>query len=81
MKKLMFIAVLLTLAGCGDPSAKDSTDKWMLPDGLKDCKIYSLSNGKGSYMQVVRCPNSATTSSYTQGKTSTNITLVEDEKQ
>ena len=77
MKKLMIAIVLLTLAGCGDPSAKDSTDKWMLPDGLKDCKIYSLSNGKGGYMRVVRCPNSSTTTSYTSGKTLVNTTVLE----
>lgn len=43
----------------------------ILPAELQDCKFYSVSDG-GSAIKVVRCPNSQTSTTWTQqaGKTS-----------
>ena len=75
MKKVAIIVALMALSGCGK-SASDTTSYWVLPEGLKDCKIFSLQNNL-SYMNVVRCPNSITTTSYKSGKTSYYQTVID----
>jgi hypothetical protein len=58
MNKLILLCVLLTITGC-TPSASQ-LDFPVLPDGLKDCKFFYLSDGSGNHITVARCPNSAT---------------------
>ena len=66
MKKVYLILSAIMLFGC-EPHANERTDLTVLPEGLKDCKFYWVSNGTGG-MNVARCPNSSTTT-YTGGKT------------
>lgn len=58
--KLLLISAMVVLAGCTPtPSAKQFTPE-VVPDGLTDCKFYSITDNKGSTMRIVRCPNSST---------------------
>lgn len=73
MKTICLLTFIILLAGCS-PSAKERNDFTVLPEGLSDCKIYSISNGIGE-ITVVRCPNSSTTA-YKGGKYSrTSVTI------
>lgn len=77
MRKFLLLSTLL-VAGC-TPSAREMTaDFTVMPEGLKDCKIYRLTpqGGMGS-INVVRCPLSSTTTMYSSGKTRHNTTVVE----
>lgn len=76
MKKLLIIAsIALAITGC-TPSAKDISEQYTLPEELSDCTITYL-QGKYTYLNVVRCPNSTTSTTYPVGKT-TNTTVVID---
>ena len=57
--KLLAIPVIVLLTGC-EPSATPKNFT-VLPDELKDCKFFVLSNDHGSSITVGRCPNSTTT--------------------
>jgi hypothetical protein len=57
--KYLFIIALVVLAGC-TPSAKVK-DYPVLPEELKDCKFFRITDGEGSNITVARCPNSTTT--------------------
>jgi hypothetical protein len=47
------------LAGCA-PSATEKV--WpVVPEGMRDCKFYNLTDGNGHALTVARCPLSATT--------------------
>jgi hypothetical protein len=66
MKTLTILAVavpvaLVALAAC-TPSANEDTTSWTIPEGLKDCKIFRMSDSVGTVLYVMRCPNSATAS-------------------
>lgn len=77
MKYLIALSIIL-LAGC-TPSAQEQT--WpILPDGLKDCKFYKLTDDSANTIRVVRCPMSSTTATYKVGK-STQTTVVVDGKE
>ena len=76
MKKLLIIAsIALAITGC-TPSAKDISEQYTLPEELSDCTITYL-QGKYTYLNVVRCPNSTTSTTYPVGET-TNTTVVID---
>lgn len=75
MKKLILLSLLLV--GC-DRETVENTNNWILPEGLKDCKVYYMSSSSGGYMTVMRCPNSTTSVTYPQGKTkATSVTTEE----
>ncbi len=57
---ILVAAALLLIAGCAPASYEERTGEFLLPEGLKDCKIYRLQAGNGSIITVVRCPNSST---------------------
>lgn len=82
MKKLLFVSgvlfiVALSLVGCS-PSATEETAKFtVMPEGLKDCKIYRITPTGGDSLNVVRCPLSNTTTSYSSGKTTTSVSVTE----
>lgn len=88
MNKLKKIILLFTIAllvtGCNsdDYSPKDYTKKYDLPQELADCTIHEINGHSVIEMSVVRCPNSDTTSSWTEscGKncTRTRTTVVLD---
>ena len=78
MRALILIAVLM-LAACGDyaPATKENSNKWLMPEGLADCKVYDMTSTQGAWMRVVRCPNSDTTTTVQSGKTTTVVTVTE----
>jgi hypothetical protein len=74
------LAVLMTLSGLvlGGCKAEteDKTSDYLLPMELSDCKVYQMSNAAGASMFIVRCPNSATATTYRSGKTNkTTLTI------
>jgi hypothetical protein len=74
--KSWILVFAVMLSGCA-PSAEERTANFtVIPDGLKDCKIYRISDG-GENITVVRCPNSSTTSSYRIGKTKKTVTTID----
>ena len=75
MKICLVAFAALILVGCSDsatpvyfPSA---------PPELADCKFYDLSNKSGNHVRVVRCPNSVTTATYRQGKSTVSIVTID----
>ena len=70
--------VSIFMMGCAKET-KEISEKYELPEGLKDCKVYYLqAGGLGTFLNVVRCPNSQTTTTFTAGKATHSVTLVED---
>lgn len=49
-----------------------------LPNELKDCKFFSITNSQGSYLRVVRCPNSQTSTTSTVSKNNTQTVVIID---
>lgn len=68
MRKAMCIPAVmaLVLSACGEPSYKPLNEV-ALPPELSDCKVFQVSDGMRD-INVVRCPNSDTSTSYKQGK-------------
>ena len=78
MKKLLIIAsIALAITGC-TPSAKDISEQYTLPEELSDCTITYL-QGKYTYLNVVRCPNSTTSTTYPVGKTTQTTVIIDGE--
>ena len=78
MKKLLIIAsIALAITGC-TPSAKDISEQYTLPEELSDCTITYL-QGKYTYLNVVRCPNSTTSTTYRVGKTTQTTVVIDGE--
>jgi hypothetical protein len=78
MKKLLIIAsIALAIIGC-TPSAKDISEQYTLPEELSDCTITYL-QGKYTYLNVVRCPNSTTSTTYPVGKTTQTTVVIDGE--
>jgi hypothetical protein len=48
------------LTGCYKKQTEETTTRWDLPAGLKDCKVYKLAGEHEDDVVVVRCPNSET---------------------
>ncbi len=72
MKYLVILCLSFIIIGCGDETT-ESTSNYILPNGLKDCKVYKMiGEGSASNIVVVRCPLSQTGTSYTvnSGKSS-----------
>lgn len=81
MKKLLIIVVLLVIAGCCSgcsPGYQDVAAKYPLkPKELMDCQFFKLVNDNGSPITVVRCPNSTTSVTEQQGKTTTTTVVID----
>lgn len=79
IKSLVFVFSLPFLYGCYDqPQPPENiTEKYTLPHELeaKGCKVYLLDRGI-SNIKVVYCPNAQVTTSYTQGKSKKNTTVI-----
>ena len=75
MKTTILIIMAVALAACSPKYEEQHYP--VLPDDLKDCKFYEISNG-GSTIKVVRCPNSQTSTTWTQsnGKSRTTRSAV-----
>lgn len=77
MKYIVMIMVV-ALAGC-TPSADEQ--KWpVLPEGLKDCKFYKLTDESANTIKVARCPMSSTSISYQQGKTTATTVVIDGQE-
>ena len=75
-RKFLGVSVFLCLlVGC-DASYKEINYP-ILPEELRDCKFYSIDNGDGYYMKVVRCPHSDTSTSYREGKVDRTAVVIE----
>jgi hypothetical protein len=72
MRKIVLLCFPFVLAAC-QPNAQ-TKDYPVLPEALKDCKFYSVSDGV-SYINVARCPNSSTTVKTTGKNSRTTITI------
>lgn len=79
----VFMCTSALLTGCTDKSTVENTQNFILPEGLKDCKIFKLNSGGAisTLMHVVRCPNSETTTTDSVGKTTQSVTLLEEQLQ
>lgn len=78
MKKLLTIAfIAIAFYGC-TPSAKDISEQYTIPEELKDCTITYL-QGKYTYLNVVRCHNSTTSTTYPVGKTTQTTVVIDGE--
>lgn len=76
--KLLILTSLLVLASCS-ASYEDKTGKYtQLPEELKHCKIYDISDGDRN-VTVLYCPNAQTTVKRSCGKncTRTNTAISE----
>ena len=76
--KILAIAAALLLSACS-PQYR-TLDFPLLPEELKDCKFFVVSNGTAE-MRVVRCPNSSTTTQYRQGKVTRSLTTIDGDQQ
>ena len=66
---------LVLLAGC-TPSANEQT--WpVLPEGLKDCKFYKLTDDSANTIKVARCPMSSASISYQSGKVTATTVVID----
>lgn len=75
MKKLIIAFLMVGLVGC-EKSTKEISGAFVMPEELKDCKMYSLLNGVTRVI-VVRCPQSLTSTTYSCGKTTCSTMYVE----
>ena len=75
MKKLIMALVVVCLVGC-EKSTKEISGAFNMPEELKDCKMYGLSNGVKNVI-IVRCPQSLTSTTYNCGKTTCSSMTVE----
>ena len=74
MKQLILVfGLLMALTGCG-PSA-ETREYPILPDALKDCKFFRLTDGNGSSITVARCPNSTTTTRQSDKAGTTSVII------
>ena len=63
---ISFVAIVLS--GC-NPSYTDKSTSYLMPEGMKDCKVYVLDGDASSRsLTVVRCPSSDTSTTYRVGK-------------
>lgn len=75
---VFFLVVGALIVGCTPLNSIDSTSQVQLPPGLEDCKLYDVygQNGNSRYLQVIRCPNSDTTTTYPSGKSHRTATVI-----
>lgn len=71
MKAVILALATVALTACA-PSYEEKHYP-VLPEELKDCKFYEVSNG-GSSIKIVRCPNSQVSTTWTQNAGKTSVT-------
>lgn len=77
-KLIVAAAALTTLAACDTQQAVKQTLDLKQVKGLEDCTYYMVDpGGTASIMQVIRCPNSTTSSSYRVGKTRMSTVIID----
>lgn len=63
--KVLLIVALFTLIGC-EPSTKDVSTSYVMPDALKNCNVFEMSGRERLY--VVVCPETISTNWETSRK-------------
>lgn len=77
MKKLLVGLIgLFVLTGC-EPSTKEVSGQYRLPNELGDCKVYQLRAEHGGRLTVLRCPNTTTATTEVQGKTTVETVVID----
>ncbi len=76
MNRTLTIVLSVVLAGCSNSYTEVQFPA--MPAELKDCKVFRLTNEKGAMINVVRCPNSITTTN--RGKPPTTVVIDNDEQ-
>lgn len=79
MKSVLTIAIALltaTLVAC-EPTTRETSQDYVLPPELQDCKAYYLRDTNGSSLTVMRCPNSTTATQKVKGKTSIKTVVID----
>ena len=80
MKLLMVVLGVVILTGC-EPKYEENTQNFtLLLNELKDCKFYGVRSNTGSSLNIVRCPNSTTSTTYKSGKTTTTTVVIDGKK-
>ena len=80
LRKFATISAIVFLVGC-TPTAKDLSHEFtVMPEGMKDCKIYGLVSNIGSRVTAIRCPNSSTITNFSSGKSTHSVIVVEREQ-
>lgn len=77
MKYVLVILVAFTLLGCEARTPQDRTLGYILPEELKDCKIFRINDGMNG-MYITRCPKSDTSTEWLQGKYSQSSSVIEE---
>lgn len=82
MKNSIFavaIAAIMLLGGCSEAGVYSTSydDIIKKEKALSGCSVYSVSNGNGSNIIIVRCPNSTTSTTYKSGKTTQTTVVAE----
>lgn len=70
--------ILCLLVTACNPSTKESTEDYVLPQELKDCKVYRMSNGQ-SVMRALVCPHANTANTYQCGKNTCSMSTITGE--
>lgn len=68
---IIIIGLMLALTGCS-PSYTDKSSTFLMPEGMKDCKVYKL-EGSDKTLYVVRCPQSETSTTFMSGKVTNSV--------
>lgn len=72
--KYIAVTALILLAAC-DASTSEKTNKYVLPEELKDCRVYRMQgSGAEGALTIVRCPNSEVTTQ-SGGKSKINVNI------
>ena len=71
MKSIILVLVAVALTACA-PGYEEKHYP-VLPDELRDCKFYEVSNGSSS-IKIVRCPNSQVSTTWTQQQGKSSVT-------
>jgi hypothetical protein len=74
MKKIILL-ICLALTAC-TPSASEKRMP-VMPKGLEDCSVYTINDGELGVYTVFRCPDSTTTTSYKEGKTTKTVVVID----
>lgn len=78
MKKSIAVIMILLLCACNKRITHEKTREYDLPEGLKDCRLYYVAaKDEGDSLNVIRCPDSQTTTNWTvlHGKSHTNYSV------
>ena len=76
---MRYLLIILLLTGCAKPVSEWTTESVKMKNvlGLSDCTRFLLHTGD-SVEKVIRCPLSATTTTYQSGKVTVSNTVIDE---